>query len=183
MASSNQLPKDDAPKVWALQNTFLKTAEDLLGPRDPRFIICQPRFWAGGPHILHLESPNVVAELSMSASGYWPTLYYELGHETVHLLNPVVGPTSWLEEGIAVAFSVFIQGSPESIKPELPRDHIYAEAWKLVSNLPGGPYEFGKAVRAKFGGLCGFSQQDLMLLYPSIDHAVAIKLTETCIPR
>ena len=45
----------------------------------------------------------------MSDNGrfYWPTVVYELAHETVHLLNPVfLGEANYLEEGVAVAFSL-----------------------------------------------------------------------------
>ena len=51
------------------------------------------------------------AELSRASECYWPTVVFEMAHETVHLLNPVPGNANNLEEGVAVAFSLRVQPS------------------------------------------------------------------------
>jgi hypothetical protein len=93
--------------VWSVQQDLLARAQRLLGPRDETKQIFQPVFSPGGPHLINTPAcDGAFAALSMEAANYWPTLVYELAHETVHLMDPTVGPTNWLEEGVAVLFSI-----------------------------------------------------------------------------
>jgi hypothetical protein len=178
------LPKDNCPAVWTIQNELLLEVEQLLGKRDQAKTIGPPTFEADGPRIRNsLNLDRAWAELSSAASGYWPTLIYELAHESVHLLNPIAGHTTWLEEGIAVAFSIHAQKTRNVSVISPPIQSNYGIALELVNKLPGGPFDFGKAVRARFGSLHGFSGEDLIYLYPMLTQADANRLSETCIPR
>lgn len=178
------LPRDNAPAVWTFQSELLSEVEQLLGKGDSTKTICQPTFEADGPRVRNSENlDRAWAELSIAASGYWPTLVYELAHETVHLLDPIAGPTNWLEEGIAVAFSIYAQNTRNLslISPQTQSN--YGIALDLANELPGGPFDFGKAVRCRFGNLHGFSGEDLISLFPALARANAHRLAETCIPR
>ena len=104
LSFSPERPEHCPAGVWAIQQELLARAEALLGQRDRSKIICQPIFVENGPNTPDLS--GAFAALSMRAAGYWPTVVYELAHETVHLLNPVEGYTNWLEEGVAEAFAV-----------------------------------------------------------------------------
>jgi len=92
------LPKDSEVAVWALQNFLLEKAENLLGKKEQDKQIFQPTFEARGPFIRNrVQKDGAWAVLSNNAGGYWPTALYELAHETIHLLNPVIGHTNYLE--------------------------------------------------------------------------------------
>ena len=57
-----------------------------------------------------------------------------MAHETVHLLNPMVGTTTNLEEGVAVAFSFHIQ--PAYGINVRPGTTAYNHAYGMVCHLP-----------------------------------------------
>jgi hypothetical protein len=184
MTFSALRPENDAPALWALQNRLLAEAERLLGGRDLSKQIYQPAFATDGKGPRVINTPNLdgaFAMLSANAAGYWPTTVYELAHETVHLLNPIAGYTNYLEEGIAVAFSLHaldMHGEPRfstSIQG-------YIDAVKLTESVPGGPLEFGKAVRSSFSSLHGFNAAQLHEAFPVISADLANRLSTTCIP-
>ena len=128
-------PEVDPQALWRLQNELLTLAESLLGPRDSAKKIYQPNFDSDGPHIRN--TPNLdgaFAELSPNAAGYWPTVVYEMGHETVHLLNPDRLGVNFLEEGMAVAFSLRAM-ERYGLPVEGIREESYAKALGLVRQL------------------------------------------------
>lgn len=137
IAFPSTLPKDDAVTLWSLQQQLLKEAVSQFGPRDQTKKIYQPIFRADGPVLIN--TPNLdgaFAALSLNAERYWPTVVYELAHETVHLLNPTVGSTNWLEEGIAVAFSIEMSASltQHPMAPPVGSNHL--TALSLLQSLP-----------------------------------------------
>lgn len=130
---SNDRPDKSPAAVWQLQNMLLDKAQELLGPRIDKKIY-QPTFSDKGANIIN--TPNMdgaFAVLSLNAAGYWPTTVYELAHETVHLLDPVRGCTNYLEEGVAVAFSVEMSHSLAGRRIE-PTLAVYIEAWGWCSS-------------------------------------------------
>lgn len=176
-------PIDDAASLWALQQELMRAAEDLLGPRDSTKKIMQPMFSTAGPHLCH--TPNLdgaFAELSRNAEGYWPTVVFELAHETVHLLNPTVGYTNWLEEGVAVEFSIHAQ-SMFDLQRYMPPRGIYLDALEMVRALPGGTFDAARAVRKIAKSLNAVTHQNLIYLFSGIDEALLKQLAEHCIPR
>lgn len=178
------VPEYDAPRVWAIQQELLAQAVALLGPPDPSWTICQPEYWYGKPVIQHRDDnkTHAWAKLSRMAARSWPQLRFELAHETVHLLNPVIGATTWLEEGIAVVFQIHIQ-SPNDIKLIRPRfGGDYHTAWQLVEQLGESPFVFGKVIRAKYGSLERRSVDEILSIRPMLDLAIARKLAQECKP-
>ena len=170
-------PQDDRSGLWSLQLELLSMAESVLGPRDILKKIYQPKFTDEGPQLRN--TPNLdgaFVELSRFGECYWPTVVYEMAHETVHLLDPIPGNTNNLEEGVAVAFSLDVQPSyGVSMRPSEPSYHY---ALQLVWMLPGGPLEAANRVRRRYGALGSVTAQILEELFPNIDRAILSKLAE-----
>ena len=169
------MPRDDPPALWALQGKLLLIAQSILGSRDPLKKIYQPQFADNGPNIRN--TPNLdgaFVELSRNAEGHWPTVVYEMAHETVHLLNPGPGNTNNLEEGVAVAFSIHVQPSFGICIPTL--DPSYLCVFQLGSVLSGGALEAGRRVRDCFGALSAPTAQELQELFPNVDTIILRKL-------
>ena len=100
-------PLNDPVGLWSLQLELMSTAEAVLGPRDSSKRIYQPQFTDNGPLLRNTPAMDgAYVELSRAGQSYWPTVAFEMAHETVHLLNPVAGDANNLEEGVAVAFFV-----------------------------------------------------------------------------
>lgn len=172
-------PIDDPPSVWKLQLELLAIAEALFGPRDSSYQLYQPQFYENGPNVrFSLDRKGVWAELSYNGRFYWPTVLYELAHETVHLLNPgVLGTANNLEEGVAVAFSIYVQQAygVEIQRPSIPS---YVYALSLVEALPNNPLTSAGRIRRELGRFSNVSKDDLVNLFPELDVDVANHLTD-----
>lgn len=176
-------PEQDQSTLWQLQKDLLRLAEEAIGPRDIKKIIYPPAFCEAVPHILHLNNRGGVgAVLSTNSKNYWYTAVYELAHETIHLLDPVEGYTNWLEEGVAVAFSLHAQDYFEMEKFYTP-DLVYEEAFRLVMELPGAPFTIPKMIRSKVGALSSITTETLLMVAPNHPLEKLKKLCSTCIPN
>ena len=160
-------PRNDPVALWALQQNLLSIAEASLGARDTSKKIYRPGFVDDGPHIRNTpELDGAFVELSRNSECYWPTAVYEMAHETVHLLNPVPGNDNYLEEGVAVAFSVYVQ-TVFGLQPQPICLASYRRALELVCRLPNGPLNAARQVRAAVGALSQVTAQHLEDLIPS----------------
>ena len=113
-------------------------------------------------------------ELSRNGQRYWPTVVFEMSHETVHLLNPIPGHTNNLEEGVAVAFSLHVQPSYGiSIPVSMPS---YRYALQLVRALSGQPLEAAARVRRQAGSFSAATRQCLAELFPEVDGDILDQL-------
>jgi hypothetical protein len=119
----------------------------------------------------------------MNAAGYWPTVVYELAHETVHLLDPIAGHTNWLEEGAAVEFSVLMSQQLTSHAMEPDSDSNYALARSLVAQLPSPTLGSIELLRQRFGALSSITADQIQAAFPSLPEDIAIRLASLCIPR
>lgn len=164
----NTRPDANPATMWQLQLELIGRIEHSMGARDQLKQLYQPIFGDGSPCIINTPSlDGAFAKLSLNAAGYWPTAAYELAHESVHLINPVVGNTNFLEEGIAVAFSVVISAEAGNVMtPDIP---AYREALSLVQSLPLPPLEVGGQIRARCGALSAVTQGEFAAVFPSID--------------
>lgn len=172
---AKELPRDDSVAVWALQQYLLCQAELRFGSRDVSKKIYQPSFHGGAPQIINSASADGAwAVLSSNAGGYWPTAMYELAHETVHLLNPIIGGAKYLEEGLAVKFSV--EMSAITTHPMEPIDVFYKHALDLVNSLPSDPYAIAKTCRATCGSLDCVTPSHLVAICPRVPIGVANEL-------
>ena len=171
-------PKDDPATLWALQLELLELTETLLGPRDASKRILPPKFVGDGPHVRH--TPNwdgAFVELSLNGERYWPTVVYEMAHETVHLLNPVrLGEANNLEEGVAVAVQVMVQPWYDIEKVQSPSLPSYVFARGLVGILPGHPSTSARLIRERFGAFSVVTAEDLGELFPQVSPIVLQRL-------
>jgi hypothetical protein len=177
------LPKDDPITLWSLQQQLLAAAESRFGLRDTNKQICQPTFRDDGPILIN--TPNLdgaFAALSTNAAGYWPTTVFELAHETVHLLNPTVGYTNWIEERIAVAFSIEMSAQLTQ-HPQVPSDESnYSIALRLLQSLPVGYHDAARTIRSECA-LSSVTIDILKRLFPQTELPTLERLAETCVPR
>lgn len=170
---------DNSPMfLWSLQQQLLQEAEARLGVKDPAKTVCQPTFSISGPHIINTQSSDgAFATLSPNAAGYWPTAVYELAHETVHLLNPTVGATTVLEEGIAETFALEMA---RTLGGTIMTSSIqsYADACNAVKQIASDIYAVGKGLRESCGALSRVTETDLLLSCPGADPVLAGRLVD-----
>lgn len=177
--------QDDGPALWALQCFLHAECEKVFGLKVQEKTIYQPVFNAvdinpdrDRPHIL-VYPDGAKAVLSNNARTYWPTTFYELAHETVHLLNPITGYANYLEEGMAVHFSVRMSElhTYHAMSPNCP---FYKESLRLVQQLPGGVYSAGKKIREQCGAFSTITLDNLLWLFPDLNQKVAETLCQEC---
>ena len=177
--------QNDGSALWALQCFLRSQCESVFGLKAHDKEIYQPKFNAcdvspdrDRPHILVFPE-GAKAVLSNSARTYWPTTLYELAHETVHLLNPITGDASYLEEGMAVYFSVQMSQlhTEHAMSPTCP---FYIRAQQLVQQLPYGVYESGRIIREQCGSFDAATSDSLLSLFPQLDREVADALCREC---
>ncbi len=173
------LPVQSAADLWSAQLLLLARAEDLLGARDVSKKIYQPVFKENGPYIINTpDLSGAFVALSSSAKESWPCTIYELAHETVHLLNPVDGPTNWIEEGIAVAFSVHM--TEDLVHVSMPiTDPKYQNAYKLIQRFEEPYFTVARKIREAIGALSLAKKETLQPLFPSADNHLLQKLVTT----
>lgn len=175
---------ESQPMLWVLQMDLLSRAEAAFGSRNKAKQIYQPTFHDNGPFITNTPTlDGAFAQLSRNAAGFWPTVVYELAHETVHLLDPVVGITNCLEEGVAVEFSIRMSRDLTNHPMEPSPDSNYAIAHRLLMNLPSPLHESLSALRSQFGTLAAISSDHLALTFPSVSRDTCEKLASPFKPR
>src|SRR5208337_1006395 len=103
-------PGSGCTYTWTLASRageILRLVEERYGPRDCSFTLLgvefsepQPQIWFPG------DCRHVVIQLTTSAMNDEIQALYQLAHECVHLLDPVVfGLASVFEEGVATLLS------------------------------------------------------------------------------
>lgn len=177
----NTRPDASHSALWQLQLELIGRIERFLGPRDLQKRLFQPVFGTGVPCIVNTPAlDGAFARLSPNAAGYWPTAVYELAHESVHLMNPIPGHTNFLEEGIAVAFSIAMSSETgHTMSPDIP---AYLEALSLVRLLPHSPLEAGRQIRLHCNALSSATEGDLVAIFPSVEESSLRRLCEPCVP-
>lgn len=184
MKLPTSIPEADPSGLRWLQQLLLGWAEQLIGQRDRSKKIYQPTFHANGPHIRNTPSfDGAFVELGSGSKFYWPTVVFEMAHETVHLLNPVAGYTNWLEEGVAVEFSIHAQQQFGLSPIQSPQSGPYHEALEMVRSLPDGAFSSAYRIRKVSGSLSSVTFEQLCVLFPSHETAYLRKLSEQCVPR
>ena len=169
-------PCEDPSGLWTVQGALLSAAQAHLGTRDESKKIFQPQFTDEGPMLRNTPAlDGAYVELSRAGENYWPTVMFELAHETVHLLDPIPGDTNYLEEGIAVFFSLEVA----SWYNDYVRSSTgpYRDALELTESLPAGPLEAGKRVRESVGALSNATAASMAALFPNVDERTLTRLT------
>ena len=142
---TEQLP--DKLWTWTLPSCLsdmLYLAEDLFGPRDSSYTPLGIEFAAGGPYVFFpgetkQNRKHITIRLSLEAAIDTLRAYYQLAHETVHLLAPVRGNTNNFEEGVATYFSTYYMekkmNQPLDYWKPTNEEQSYKEALKKVTPL------------------------------------------------
>ncbi|EHK9050398.1 hypothetical protein RH728_004173 [Vibrio vulnificus] len=176
-------PINSPSAMWALQQFMVLEVERRLGHRDAQKTICQPTFHddpKAKPCIVNRFSlDGAWACLSVGSKTNWECAYFEIAHETVHLLNPVVGNTNYLEEGVAVVFAEKMQ-QLQGIALTNIECPFYKRAKLLVEQLPGGVFEAATKIREICGSLGVAKSSDLTSLFPTLNQSVADELCMEC---
>lgn len=177
-------PCDDGPALWRLQWALIAEAEAVLGGRDSQKKIYQPQFDKDGPRLINTpELDGAFSQLSFNSARSWRVAIYEMAHETVHLLDPTVGYTSWLEEGAAVAFSIAAQQRRGVANPISPILQSYVSALDMFRSIPGDPFKVARAIRSDAGALKHATESCMAKACPGIDTQLARLLVSQCVPR
>lgn len=177
--AQRRLSEDTEQRAFSLLHELLPQAEQRYGTRDDRFSVVDILQCDDGPFI-HPDGTDVTLFVGPNATKYEPTLVSNVAHECVHLLNPITGNASTLEEGAAVDFELgviltrFGQSELEHFRSFLPDTYQCAlsDVRDLLSLDPSAILR----IRAELRGLTGPTVEDIKRLVPSIDRGLAIRL-------
>lgn len=180
-------PENSPSELWQLQLLLDKYAQELFGPRNPQKKLYQPTFSSKKfeqPCVYNSKSEDGGwAQLSVNAAMYWPAAVYELAHETLHLLDPRPAPpeakgSNWLEEGIAVEFSLHCAAVIYGNTPPVTTAK-YNQARNFAMKIgKEGFFEKSKAIRQECGHFADATIDDIKKIAPECDESVAKKLTK-----
>jgi hypothetical protein len=164
----------DAPSMlWQLQGRLMADVEARLGPRAGAQQIYQPSFHDSAPCLINTpDMTGCFACLSGAAANYWPTAVFELAHETVHLLDPRVGGTNNLEEGVAVAYSLE-QWRAHSSDPPPYLPSSYLDAVISLSALGSDYYAISARIRRTAGALGDATAEHIRAAAPAVPPDLA----------
>jgi hypothetical protein len=143
------------------------------------------------PHIFFPDPTELklaMIKLVRGAREKWTIVLYQMAHETVHLLNPVhpkQGKANYLEEGVACAFSAYVQRRCGITGIDFVRDNLpaYKHAHRLVRRLPTGDIAAARRIRREMPLGTSFSSvtaEDLKRIFcPKLtaEHADALTIT------
>ena len=164
-------PQSDPVGLWKLQVELLSWAEQLYGPRDASWRIDPPQCAKNIPHVDLAVGRGAFARLAPNAQRHWRFAVFQLAHESVHLLDPVKwGEATYLEEGVAVGFSLHVQRR-YGINV-VTNDERFDCAYALVSALPCGHLE-AKRIRRSVGRLSDATANNLSDLFPDLAPEIA----------
>ncbi len=180
----------DNDNLEKLQYDLLEWAEELFGERDTSWTLLAPDFdeCECTPHIFfpdHKESKLVQIKLGCGARKKWNIVLFQMAHEVIHLLNPRKGcKANNLEEGVACAFSAFVQRRCIIIGADFVRDNLcaYKYARRLVRRLPQGDIAAAKLIRKEMPAGSSFSsvsKVNMQRIFPEIDTHLADELSTT----
>lgn len=168
------IPEDEPLNLRQVQEDIVQKAERLLGKRDSNYHLGTPEFDTTGPFVRVIPKQWAAAILSRNAAGYWPSAIWELAYQCIHLLDPTIEKSNYLEEGIAALFQEQAAPTLTQSQQQAP-DKLthYLHAKNLVGRLPVGPFEAAKKLRRHRGALSSITVSDLQTLFPNVADADA----------
>jgi len=152
---------------------MLRLLEDRYGPRDRSFTILGFEFCGDVPQIWFPGNcQHVVIQLTLSAMNDLVRAVYQLAHEAVHLLDPVVfGCSSVFEEGVATLFSLEYARSIEpTYAPSHPRYDAAAQLARRALELRP---DVVRVLRGRGIRLSGITPGDLVAECPQLAREMA----------
>lgn len=167
---------------WTLATRLsqvLTEVEAQYGERDRTFTFVGVEFFKGVPHIWFPGGgKHVIVRLWDDCLKYPIKAYWQLAHEAVHLLNPVLVGNN-LEEGVATYFAV------EYVKRHFGGQDFtaytagtpYDDALKAVKVVAALCPDFVRSLRDQGGGtwkaLSAVTEQDILRVCPACPVATA----------
>ncbi len=123
--------------LWEELLKILEEAEELFGPRDHSFEILEPEIYEGShAQGIYVGKKKIKLRLSNHCANEYRYASYELAHEAIHLLSPVLyGQATILEEGLATYFSHRYVNRVHGWKIEREIDPKYDAAMRATSVL------------------------------------------------
>lgn len=142
------IPNGHSWTIVSKLGRILKAAEERYGERDKLFTILgieinqleHPQIWFSG------ETNNIIIQLTADCLYDMNRAVYQLAHEVIHCLNPVLGEnTNYLEEGLATHFAVeytklngygnWIVSSPDYVKALNLIEQIFQIEPQIISKI------------------------------------------------
>jgi hypothetical protein len=161
-------PRDETDGNRMLLNAMgalaLGMAEQLYGAGDDTGLDPFPRFWSEpNSQIMPLDGDDgtVVIAIGTSAAS-WEEVFYDICHESLHLLNPVINvrssgvKVSALDEGVAVKFAEqmyekYIKSYCNTVPATSPINAFHTQYFQAYSAAKRIPDATLKEVRKVFG--------------------------------
>jgi hypothetical protein len=167
--------------TWTLTSRLgqlLHLAESQFGPRDRSFAILGAEFREGGPQTWFPgDRRHVAIQLGMNTLTQPFRAFFQLAHETVHLLDPHPYGTNNLEEGIATRFQVDFMKSEFDLDYPI-GDPKYEKACDLVTNMLTLRCNSAKELRLLYGPWRSISADQISAVCPGIDSSIAEELAK-----
>ncbi|MGJ5633257.1 hypothetical protein [Nostoc sp. CALU 1950] len=175
---ANPLPSGDG-YTWTLASRLgemISHIEAQFGKRDRSWTILGIEFCESGPKTWFPgDCGHIIIQLGLSAKEDPVQALFQLAHESVHLLDPVVsGFGTVLEEGLATLFSL------EYIKQFHPNyttsDTKYADAARLTAHLLDITPMAIKELRSKGIKISQITASQLLAVCPQLPKSIALAL-------
>lgn len=171
------LPVNDPKSGEVAKSLILAEAEGIFGARDTSFRINKSIIYHNKPpQVVVADGLNdlCIVYLSNGSQNLWSCFMYEMAHEAVHLLNPQRISASYLEEGVAVWFSMMMcKKYSYSFKEPIGK---YRQAYELLSKFPDDVPDVVKKIRGRFPNLTDITADDLLITYPGLTALDAKRL-------
>lgn len=176
---ANPLPSGDG-YTWTLASRLgemIAYIEAQFGERDRSKTILGIEFCDSGPQTWFPGNRgHIVIQLGLSAKEDPVQALFQLAHESVHLLDPVVfGFATVLEEGLATHFS--LQYIKQFHSNYTTSDQKYAAAARLVAQLLDIDPMVIKDLRSKGIKISQISASQLVAVCPQLPKSVALALS------
>ena len=161
---------------------ILNEAESYFGERDKSWTFTGIEFREDGPYIMYYPNKTISIVLSSNSSNNFIQLYYQLAHETCHLLYPTgKADANNLNEGISTIFSKIYQEKkyPSSTFAfDCIKKSKYFEAYSLVEELLSFDSEIIKKIRAINPNISYVTKDDLRKLGFNLRDELIDKLVQ-----
>lgn len=164
---------------------MLNLAEELFGKKNEDWTFIGIEFRQGGPYIRYYSKNKVSIVLSSDCSRTFPQspkLYFQLSHETCHILYPTgKNDANILNEGISTYFSkIFVEKEYPKSKYAINaiEESIYYEAFLLVEKLLDLDQDAIKKIRSLNRDISNISIEELKSLGFNLPNKDLMRLTE-----
>jgi hypothetical protein len=163
-------------------DAMLQLAERRFGARDPLFTVLDIKFWNNVPQTDPLwKHKRIVIFLGPEAQKRGIEARFQLAHECIHLLNPVlIQDVTVLEEGIATNFSLeYVHRYDRTYGLDLTKEYNkkYDAANRCAAKLLCLCPDSVKMLRSKGVPLSSISASQLRDICPELSSELANVLT------